>query len=205
MRNLTVYMLNVLKVLLKCAGSNATQSFDEVHAPDIIEQLPKDKFMGFLDQASPDIPTMASPTKTLPASATTADVPAQPADDSEIPPLEAVLAAPDLAVSAKKALTPKAWAFYASAATDLVTHSKNKELLRRLMIRPRVLRNVKNVTIERDILGFKCKAPFFISPAAMARLAHPDGELALSRGASNEGIIQCVSSLYPDFRMLLII
>lgn len=28
----------------------------------------------------------------------------------------------------------------------------------------------------------------------MARLAHPDGELALSRAAANEGIIQCISS-----------
>lgn len=190
-------------MLLKCAGSNATSSFDEVHAPDIIEELPKDKFKGFLEQPSADIPASpvaetpsAQPAQPPPPSttATSADIPAQPDHGNAIPPIEAILAAPDLAEVAQRALTPKAWAFYSSAATDLVTHGKNKELVRRLMIRPRVLRNVKNVCFERNILGLKCKAPFFVSPTAMARLAHPDGELAVSRGAANEGIIQCVSS-----------
>ena len=185
-------------MLLKCAGSNATSSFDEVHAPDIIEELPKDKFKGFLEQPSADIPATPAPEASSPqppAQAVTqssADIPAQPEAGSVIPPIEAILAAPDLAEVAQKALTPKAWAFYSSAATDLITHGKNKELVRRLMIRPRVLRNVKNVSFESSILGLKCKAPFFISPTAMARLAHPDGELAVSRGAANEGIIQCV-------------
>lgn len=106
-----------------------------------------------------------------------------------MPPLDAILSAPDFELAAEKALTPKAWAFYSSAATDLVTHRRNKELLRRIMIRPRVLRNVTDVSLDRKILGLQCKAPFFVSPAAMARLAHPDGELALSRAAASEGII----------------
>lgn len=171
-----------------------------MHAPDIIEELPKDKFKGFLEQPSADIPAAPTPEVSSPppappaATTTSADVPAQPEVDNVVPPIEAILAAPDLAEVAKKALTPKAWAFYSSAATDLVTHGKNKELVRRLMIRPRVLRNVKNVSFEREILGLKCKAPFFVSPTAMARLAHPDGELAVSRGVANEGIIQCVRS-----------
>ncbi|KAJ3526698.1 hypothetical protein NM208_g11062 [Fusarium decemcellulare] len=67
-------------------------------------------------------------------------------------------------------------------------------MVRRIMIRPRILRNVTNINFKRNILGFKSSAPFFISPAAMARLAHPEGELALCRGAVNEGIIQCISS-----------
>lgn len=193
----------MIAVILKCAGSNATKSFDSVHAPDMLDELPKDKFKGILEP-SPDVPvppapelkTPQPPTQPLPAAApATSDVPAQPEDGAgdQIPPIEAILAAPDLAVVAQKALTPKAWAFYSSAATDLITHGKNKELVRRVMMRPRVLKNVKEVSYERDILGFRCKAPFFISPTAMARLAHPDGELAVSRGASNEGIIQCVS------------
>ncbi|UZP34437.1 hypothetical protein NXS19_002253 [Fusarium pseudograminearum] len=62
------------------------------------------------------------------------------------------------------------------------------------MIRPRILRNVSNVNFKTNILGLDSSAPFFIAPAAMARLAHPDGELALSRAAANEGIIQCISS-----------
>ena len=63
------------------------------------------------------------------------------------------------------------------------------------MIQPRILRDVKSVDMSRSILGFKSTAPFFVSPAAMAKLAHPDGELALARAAGTEGIIQCVSIL----------
>lgn len=61
------------------------------------------------------------------------------------------------------------------------------------MIKPRVLRNVSDTDQTRSILGHKSSAPFFISPAAMARLVHKDGELALARAAGEEGIIQCVS------------
>jgi L-lactate dehydrogenase (cytochrome) len=199
-------------VLLQCAGSNATLRFDEVHAPDIIEELPKEKFMGFLEQPSADVPVAAtagaassSPAAAIEATAAAAAAQVAPSSSSPttplstvvesvaaLPPIEAILSAPDLAAAAEHALTPKAWAFYSSAATDLVTHTKNKELVRRIMFRPRVLRNVKSVNFETSILGYKSKAPFFISPAAMARLAHPDGELALSRGAANEGIIQTV-------------
>lgn len=113
-------------------------------------------------------------------------------EDGTPPPLESLLSAADFEVVASRALTPKTWAFYSSAATDLITHGKNKELVRRLMIRPRILRDVSNIDMRTSILGFDTAAPFFISPAAMAKLVHPDGELALSRGAAAEGIIQCV-------------
>ncbi|KAL0941457.1 cytochrome b2 [Colletotrichum truncatum] len=186
-------------VLLKCAGSNATKIFDEVHAPDILEELPEEKFVGVLRDATPDVPAMASqPASDNRTAASTvglshSSVTVQE-EDTEIPPLEAIISAPDLEVVASKALTPKTWAFYSSAATDLITHKKNKELVRRIMIRPRILRNVSHVDFKTSILGFESSAPFFISPAAMAKLVHPDGELALSRGASSEGIIQCISS-----------
>ncbi|KAL2214543.1 cytochrome b2 [Sarocladium strictum] len=189
-------------VLLKCAGGNATQSFDSVHAPDMLDELPKEKFKGFLEQPSPDISATAAS-----AAAEQPQVQPQPqsqqqpiasADQSAasftIPPIETIISAPDFTAVAEKALTHKAWAFYSSAATDLVTHTRNKELLRRIMIRPRILRNVTDIRMEREILGFKSTAPFFMSPAAMARLAHPDGELAWSRGVANEGIFQVISS-----------
>ncbi|KAG7111433.1 Cytochrome b2 like protein [Verticillium longisporum] len=161
-------------VLLRCAGSNATKSFDQVHAPDIIEELPKEKFKGFLEEPSSDVSASAAQcaaernTTTAPTTSPT----------NEVPPLDSVLSAPDFEVVASKALTPKTWAFYSSAATDLITHGKNKELRQH----------------ETSILGFKSTTPFFIAPAAMARLVHPDGELALSRASAKEGIIQCISS-----------
>lgn len=61
------------------------------------------------------------------------------------------------------------------------------------MLRPRVMRNVAEVKTRTSILGIPSSAPFFVSPAAMDRLAHPDGELALARGCASEELTQCVS------------
>ena len=109
------------------------------------------------------------------------------------PDLYKLISAHDFEEVGEHTLTPKAWAFYSSAATDLVTHHGNAKFYRRIMFRPRVMRDVTNASTKRSILGFKTDAPFFVSPAAMARLAHPDGELALARGCASEGLIQCVS------------
>ena len=68
------------------------------------------------------------------------------------------------------------------------------------MLRPRVMRNVAEVNTRRSILGCPSSAPFFVSPAAMARLAHPDGELALARGCASEDLIQIVCTLKMTIR-----
>jgi L-lactate dehydrogenase (cytochrome) len=99
---------------------------------------------------------------------------------------------------AEKTLTKKAWAFYSSAATDLITKDGNKRLFDRIWFRPRLLRNIKDVDTRTRILGQDVKMPFFVSPAAMAKLAHPDGELALAKGANKFGIAQCVSTLRTE-------
>ncbi len=41
-------------------------------------------------------------------------------------------------------------------------------------------------------MGQDVSMPVFVSPAALARLVHPDGEKAIARGVQNTGIIQCV-------------
>ncbi|TDZ35032.1 Cytochrome b2 [Colletotrichum spinosum] len=189
-------------VLLKCAGSNATAIFDKVHAPDILEELPEDKLVGILKDATPDVPAAASQPSGQNGVAT------QPAEialgssveqgDTGIPPLEAILSAPDLELVASKALTPKTWAFYSSAATDLVTHRKNKELVRRIMIRPRILRNVTRVDFTTSILGFESAAPFFISPAAMAKLISSNASYTL------KSIVSAAPPTQPFFFQLYI-
>ena len=110
------------------------------------------------------------------------------------PELHKLISLHDFQHVAEKTLTPKAWAFYSSAATDYLTYHNNADFYRRIMLRPRVMRDVTVANMERTILGHPTSAPFFVSPAAMARLAHKDGELALARGCANEGIVQCISS-----------
>ncbi|POS71899.1 cytochrome b2 [Diaporthe helianthi] len=180
------------KILLSVAGKNATSEFDQVHAPGIIEEsLPADKFKGAFHEASSDVPTQGAIEEVRESRDSKNQ---EISSDQSIPALQSLLSAADIEEAASKRLTRKTWAFYSSAATDLVTHHLNKAFLRRIMIKPRILRNVTHTDQTPSILGHKSSAPFFISPAAMARLAHKDGELALARAAGQEGIIQCISN-----------
>ncbi|ORY66002.1 FMN-dependent dehydrogenase-domain-containing protein [Pseudomassariella vexata] len=178
-------------ILLRCAGKNATNDYDQVHAPAILEEnLPSDRFKGILEEAISDIPPKGTVTEARQKNEATQN------EENPLrnPELHTLISAADFEKIARTALTPKTWAFYSSAATDLITHHQNKAFLRRIMIQPRVLRDVRKADFSRTILGNKTAAPFFISPAAMARLVHPDGELALAKAAAAEGIIQCISN-----------
>lgn len=124
------------------------------------------------------------------------NLPVSDAAQSTGPPsIESLISVHDFEDIAQQVLTAKAYAFYSSAATDLVTQRANIQVWRDLLLRPRVLRDVSQVSIKRKILGCESDAPFFVSPAAMARLAHPEGELALARGCGQENIIQTVRRL----------
>lgn len=161
--------------------------FDEVHVPEIVEEtFSSDKCKGVLAEASSDVPPQGTVNEVVEKNK-------QDSGSYTKPDLHTLISAADFEKLAKESLTPKTWAFYSSAASDLITHHQNKALLRRIMIQPRILRDVTTVNFKRSILGHATDAPFFISPAAMAKLAHPDGELALAKAANAEGVIQCVS------------
>lgn len=121
------------------------------------------------------------------------------------PDLHSLISVHDFEDVASQFFTAKAFAFFSSAATDLVSYQANMRSHRQLLLRPRVLRNVKDVSLKRNILGMDSSAPFFVSPAAMARLAHPDGELAIARACGEHGIIQTVfeTSCLREIPMLM--
>ncbi|KAL5338191.1 FMN-dependent dehydrogenase-domain-containing protein [Aspergillus crustosus] len=170
-------------IILKYAGNDASKAYDEVHAASMIyKTLSSDQLKGTIDPTArlPSVDTL-SETTTL-------------ADENETPPLEQLISVHDFEEVARKKYTEKTYAFYSSAATDLVSHHANLESYKQIMLRPRVLRNVEHVEISRNILGYPSSAPFFISPTAMMKLAHPDGELAVARGCAEENIIHIISN-----------
>ena len=167
-------------------------AYDEVHAPGIIEEtLPRERFIGLLD---PTKHIIRQRIDRADIENVTNTVSKKPSGSNAKPELFKLISTHDFEKVARETFTKKAFAFYSSAATDLVTHHANSHFYRRIMIRPRVLINVKDVNIEQSILGYESKAPFFVSPAAMAKLAHPNGELALAKGSASEGIIQIVGN-----------
>lgn len=114
--------------------------------------------------------------------------------DNEKPPLETLINAHDFEIVASKTASKKAWAFYSSAATDLLTRDANKSCFDRIWFRPRVMRNVRHVDTRTSVMGVGSSLPLFVSPAAMAKLIHPEGERAIAQAACKKGILQGVSA-----------
>ncbi|KAF4920727.1 Oxidase FUB9 [Colletotrichum viniferum] len=84
--------------------------------------------------------------------------------------------------------------YYNEGAMDLVTLKDNEEAYNRYKILPRILVNVDNIDLSTTIFGTKVSFPLGFSPAAMHKLAHPDGEVATSRAAAKMNICMALSS-----------
>ena len=120
------------------------------------------------------------------------NLPQTPPDD--LMPLEVCQNLDDIEEVARRKASRKAWVYFSSAADSLQSLQTNRQDWSKVTFRPRVLRNVERVNMQRTVMGHKSQLPFFVSPAAMAKLGHPDGELCLSRAAADWGIVHCVST-----------
>ncbi|KAF1987909.1 hypothetical protein K402DRAFT_329641 [Aulographum hederae CBS 113979] len=171
-------------ILLRYAGKDATKPYNEIHAPSLIsETLSPSKLKGTLDQSSVD------PEWTKPPPEETKQL-----QLGKKPPLHTLLNAFDFERVGSETINPKAWAYFSSAATDLITLDANRNAYNRIWFRPRVFRNVRKCDTRTKILGCESSLPLMISPAAMAKVVHPDGEKVLARAAASQGIIQAIST-----------
>lgn len=69
---------------------------------------------------------------------------------------------------------------------------ENSDALKHYFFRPRILRGTLRGETTTSILGVPVSMPVMISPAAMAKLGHPLGEVNLTKAAGSEGVIQMV-------------
>jgi L-lactate dehydrogenase (cytochrome) len=173
-----------LAVIYKYAGQDASEVYNEVHSPSLISStLEHSKLIGRFDSQSVDDEWLKPP----------------PRKSKELaqgirPALDSLLNSYDFEQVAEKIFSPKTWAFYASAATDLITQRANKSFFDRIWFRPRGLIDVKTVRTSSKILGHDVSLPLAVAPAALAKLAHPEGEKAIARGCARAGIPYCVST-----------
>jgi isopentenyl diphosphate isomerase/L-lactate dehydrogenase-like FMN-dependent dehydrogenase len=58
-----------------------------------------------------------------------------------------------------------------------------------------MLVDVSEVTTATSVLGTDVSMPLLVAPTAFQRMAHPDGELAMARGAAAAGTVMCLSTL----------
>lgn len=100
-----------------------------------------------------------------------------------------------LAAAAGPVLDPAAYDYFATGADDEITLRANRQAWNRWSIRPRVLRDVARVDTGATLLGARVRAPILIAPMAYQRLADPDGEIAMARGADASGVGMVLSTM----------
>jgi isopentenyl diphosphate isomerase/L-lactate dehydrogenase-like FMN-dependent dehydrogenase len=101
----------------------------------------------------------------------------------------------DFEAAACARMDASAFDYYRGGAGDEHTLSENERAFQRLTIWPRVLVDVSEIDPSTTVLGQAVTLPVLVAPTAFARLAHPDGEMAVARAAGAAGTAMIVSTL----------
>ncbi|KAK4247403.1 cytochrome b5-like protein [Corynascus novoguineensis] len=179
------------RIILQLAGRDATAEYDPIHPPGTLEEnLKPEAKLGVVDPES---------LKKLQQQA--AQGKPQEEQNAAPPRLDTLLNLDEIEAAATKQVSKKCWAYYFSAADDLYSKTLNNLAYRNILLRPRVFVDVTRADTSTTLLGHRVSTPLYVSPAAMARLAHPDGEAGIARGISRFGAMQLVShnaSMTPE-------
>lgn len=181
------------KVILNLAGRDATEEYDPIHPPGTLDELsPRAK----LGKFEPPPPAPERESKHASSSSATSDT-----NPNRSPPLASLLNIDEIEALATRNIGQKAWSYYFSAADDLLSKSLNNLAYRSILLRPRVFVDCTQYSLSTTLAGYPFQMPLYVSPAAMARLAHPDGEAGIARACARFGALQIVSqnaSMTPE-------
>jgi len=97
--------------------------------------------------------------------------------------------------AAAELLDEAAFGYFAGGADDEWTLRENRAAFARWVLRPRVLVDVSTVTTATTVLGTEISLPVVVAPTAFQRMAHPEGETAMARGAAAAGTVMTLSTI----------
>ena len=170
-------------IILKLAGKDATEEYDPIHPPGTLEEnLPESCRLGPIDSST--LPEPPKPAK---------EVGPEADQDIEVP-ISHLLNLDEIEEAATKKLSKKGWAYYYSAADDLRSKHLNNTIYSSILLRPRVFVDCTHADLSTTFLSHPLSTPIYVSPAAMARLAHPLGEHGIALACANHNAMQIISN-----------
>lgn len=96
---------------------------------------------------------------------------------------------------ARKRLPGPVFHYIDGAADDEITYRRNTQAFEDCDLVPSVLAGVETIDMSTSIMGVKLDLPIFLSPTALQRLFHHEGERAVARAAEKYGTMFGISSL----------
>ncbi|MCA9801935.1 MAG: alpha-hydroxy-acid oxidizing protein [Cyanobacteria bacterium HKST-UBA02] len=109
--------------------------------------------------------------------------------------LQNILNLDELEEIARSRLPGQNFDYFAGGAGDEITLAANRQSLRNLRLRPRMLVDASNLDTSIELFGEKLPSPVMIAPMAFQKLAHERGELAMAEAAAEHGALMVVSTL----------
>ncbi|KAM0714027.1 hypothetical protein Q7P37_010991 [Cladosporium fusiforme] len=183
------------KIILQLAGTDATEEYDPIHPPGTLEDsLPAEAKLGKIDKST--LPKEEKSSEQSKASAPNTQVQQKVVQQDEWDPetLDECLNIDDLEHLATKNINKKAWGYYYSASDNLYSKTYNGSVYNKILLRPRIFVDCTRCDTSTTLLGNKVNVPFYIAPAAMARLGNPAGEAGMAHAAAKFGAMQLISA-----------
>jgi len=100
----------------------------------------------------------------------------------------------DLAEQARSVMPPAMWEHVEAGSWEGVSASEAAAAWHDVRFAPHVLRTGGAVDTSTQLLGSPVATPIAIAPTSLQRVAHPDGERAVARGAARAGALHVLSS-----------
>ena len=100
----------------------------------------------------------------------------------------------ELEAAAHEALAPEPRGYVFGGASTEDTMRENLEAFRRHRIVPRMLNDVGERSLRREVLGHQMEAPVLLAPIGVQSIVHPEGELASARAAAATGLTYVAST-----------
>ena len=172
------------KILLQNSGKDASRAYNNVHPPELIEEyLDVIKDMGRFEDYDQSIPNLQRQDTELAAN------PAR----GELPSISQILSIGEMEDLALGVMSERAISYYHSGSDDEITKEENRRIYSKIFLRPRVFIDCSQCSTAVNIMGNPLDIPIYISPAAMATLAHPAGEAGIAAACSKWKTLQIVS------------
>ena len=92
-------------------------------------------------------------------------------------------------------IPPQHYAYMAQGADDMGTIAANRAGFKKIALRPQRLVDVTKVDMSVELFGTRYDVPVFLSPVGAQETFHPEGEVAVARGAKAQNALQILSTV----------
>jgi 4-hydroxymandelate oxidase len=111
------------------------------------------------------------------------------------PKLDDIITLADAEEAARLVIPDDFFSFIQGGAADEITLRWNQEKYRDIRLLPRVLADLGTLDTKTTLFGCAMPCPILFAPTSSNRILHPEGELAVARGASLTGTTYVLSTL----------